>query len=206
MKKSIQIKVFAALALIFGWGLASAEEAEESVESGHVAVENPADLSHDEANKIYDDIRERMAEGYALAELPEIEDYQSWERYNSAPYLSATHGQRFVNSFANNKVTNYGDLPEGEKYPVGSVFAKDSLTVIEDGRVFAGAMFVMEKLEEGAHPKTADWRYVMILPDGTTLGDTTGSKPNLVKYCHACHAAKASKDYVFFVPEEYWVE
>jgi len=164
---------------------------QETVESGHVAVENPATLSQSEANKIYDEIRGRMARGYELAGLSIIEKYQSWKRYNSAPYISATHGQRFVNSYANRRVKAYGNLSQGEKYPVGSVFAKDSLTVTDDNKIYPGAMFVMEKLATGTHPETADWRYVMILPDGTTFGDTTGTEAELVEYCHECHEAKA---------------
>lgn len=203
MNKFFKIKTLTALMCASALGFAYAQE---TVESGHIAVENPADLSHAEANEIYDELSSRMADGYALAELPIIENYQTWTRYNSAPYLSATHGHRFVNNFANSKAIGYGELAKGETYPEGTVFAKDSLTVIDDHKFFAGAMFVMEKLAAGAHPETADWRYVMILPDGTTHGDTVGSKPRLVKYCHACHAAKASKDFVFFVPEDYQVE
>jgi len=176
MNKFFKIKTLTALMCASALGFAYAQE---TVESGHIAVENPADLSHAEANEIYDELSSRMADGYALAELPIIENYQTWTRYNSAPYLSATHGHRFVNNFANSKAIGYGELAK---------------------------MFVMEKLAAGAHPETADWRYVMILPDGTTHGDTVGSKPRLVKYCHACHAAKASKDFVFFVPEDYQVE
>jgi len=165
--------LFAAISV----SVVGAAYAQDDDETGHVTLDNPADLSLEEANEIYDELRERMAKGYALAELPIIDDYQSWTRYNSAPYLSATHGRRFVNNFANDKASAYGKLGEGEVYPEGTVFAKDSLTVIDDSRVFPGAMFIMEKLAPETSPETADWRYVMVLPDGTTLGDTTGNKP-----------------------------
>ncbi len=178
-------------------------QAQETVESGHITVENPADLTPDKANEIYDELRQRMSESYALARLPIIKDYQSWTRYNSAPYLSATHGQRFVNNFANETASAYGKLAKGEKYPVGTVFAKDSMTVTDDGKLFPGAMFVMEKLALGSNPETADWRYLMVIPDGTLFGDTTGDEPELVEYCHICHEAKASEDFVFFVPGPY---
>ena len=144
-----------------------------------------------------------MASSYALSRLSAIENYQSWKRYNSAPYLSATHGQRFVNNFANEPAKNYGKLQKGEKYPAGSVFAKDSVTITEEGKVFPGAMFVMEKLAAGSQPETGDWRYIMVLPDGTQYGDTTGEEAPQVKYCHACHAAKADQDFVFFIPDQY---
>lgn len=203
MKKFLGTKTLAILVAASVFGFAHAQDDEES---SHVTIENPADLSHSEANKIYDKLSKRLADAFALAGVAEIEDYQSWKRYNSAPYLSATHGQRFVNNFGNSKATDYGKLSKGEAYPEGTVFAKDSITVIDDERTYPGAMFVMEKLAEGAHPETADWRYVMVLPDGTTFGDTTGSKPKLVRYCHACHVSKAADDYVFFVPEDYRLE
>ncbi len=198
MTNMFQTALASAVLLLLTLG---ASLAQQTVESGHVTVKNPATLSGADANRIYDQIRQRMADNYALAELVEIKDYQSWTRYNSAPYVSATHGQRFVNNFANDKASAYGKLAKGEKYPVGAVFAKDAITVTSDNKIFPGAMFGMEKLVAGANPDTADWRYFVVLPDGTLFGDTTGAEPELVEYCHACHAAKASDDYVFFVPK-----
>ena len=177
--------------------------AQEDAETAHIAVENPADLSMDEANKIYDALKQMLADGYAPAKMDLIENYQSWKRYNSAPYLSATHGQRFVNSYANELGGNYGQLKPGETYPEGTVFAKDTITVTDEGKNFPGAMFIMEKLASGSNPDTADWRYIMVIPDGSIFGDTTGDEPELVEYCHACHEARADDDYVFYVPEEF---
>ncbi len=180
--------------------------AQDAEENSHVAIENPAKLTHDEANTIYDSLKEILSESYGLAELSEIKDYQNWERYNSAPYISVTHGKRFVNNYANELGKDYGKLAEGEQYPAGTVFAKDSITVTDEGKNFMGAMFVMEKLESGKNTETGDWRYIMVLPDGTQYGDTTGDDPELVKYCHTCHVGVASKDYVFFIPKNYRID
>ncbi len=169
----------------------------------HLAIENPAVLGTAEINKVYDELKERMAGGYGLAKLAIIKDYQNWRLYSSEPYNSATHGQRYVNNYANRLVTNYGKLKKGETYPVGAVFAKDTITVTEQKKIFPGAMFVMEKLAKGSSPDTADWRYVMVLPDGSMFGDTTGDEAESVEYCHACHIQKSREDYVFYVPEEY---
>ena len=117
--------------------------------------------------------------------------------------MSGTHGQRFVNNYANATARNYGTLGQGEKLPEGSVLAKDSMTITDEDHVFPGALFVMEKLAAGASPGTADWRYLMIIPDGSLFGDTTGDGPERVRYCHACHASAADRDYTFFVPEHY---
>lgn len=183
--------------------LSASTQAQQTLGESHIAVQNPAELSRDEANAIYDKLKEMMASGYAISQMALIEDYQSWTRYNSAPYLSATHGQRFVNNYANETGKGYGSLKEGEKLQQGTVLAKDSITVNEDGDFFPGALFLMEKLSAGASPDTADWRYIVINPDGSLAGDTIGDGPELVKYCHDCHIGMAEMDYIFYVPEDY---
>ncbi len=171
----------------------------------HLAIKNPAVMDTAEINSVYQQLKMRMASGYGLAKLPILKNYQSWRKYNSEPYLSATHGQRYVNNYANGLVTNYGKLKKGETYPVGSVFAKDTITVTSTRKVFPGAMFIMEKLEPGSSPETRDWRYVMLLPDGSIFGDTKGDAAADVEYCAACHIQKSREDYVFFVPEKFRV-
>ncbi len=179
--------------------------AESNEEDAHLAIENPAELPKDEALRIYQSLQRRMARGYGAAQLDLLLNYQNWSLFNDAPYISATHGQRYVNSYANRMAHNYGTLKEGEKLPQGSVLAKDSVTVTDEGKIHPGALFVMEKLAEGAHPETADWRYIMVMPDGSLFGDTMGARSGAVAYCHECHEAVADRDYTFFVPEEYIV-
>jgi len=193
------------LALTFSGFAASDVAAQSSGEDAHIAIENPADLSKDEALRIYESLQRRMARGYGAAQLDLLLNYQNWPLFNDAPYISATHGQRFVNSYANRIAHNYGTLKEGEKLPVGSVLAKDSVTVTDEGNIHPGALFVMEKLPEGTSPQTADWRYIMVMPDGSLFGDTMGFRASAVSYCHDCHEAVADRDYTFFVPEEYIV-
>lgn len=175
----------------------------QEVPDAHLAIEDPALLPAGRLAGIYLELKERLASGYRLSELKETADYQSWERYNKAPYLSSTHGQRYINSYANSIGKDYGKLPAGGRYPVGTVFAKDSITITSQEKIFPGALFIMEKLPAGANPATADWRYALVNPDGSMSGDTAGEEPELVDYCHACHEVKADEDYVYFVPEEY---
>ena len=198
-------RVFLIGAVIAGL-LSGASSAQETGETAHVPLENPAELSQAQANAIYDELKARLDALYAPANLELIKEYQSWKRYNSAPYISATHGQRYVNNFVNDIGKDYGKLKSGEVYPAGTVIAKDSITVTDDGKQFPGAMFVMEKLAAGTSPATADWRYVMVIPDGSIFGDTVGSEPELVEYCHVCHEAVADNDYVFYIPEDYRVD
>lgn len=196
-------QVIAALAVLLVG--VSGTIAQTTDQDTHLAIENPADLTKDEARQHYRGLTKRMARGYAAAQLDLIRNYQSWPLFNDAPYISATHGQRFVNSYANRMAHNYGTMTEGEELPVGSVLAKDSMTVTDEGNIHPGAMFVMEKLPKGTSPDTADWRYIMVLPDGSLFGDTLGNRAGAVAYCHDCHEAVADRDYTFYVPEEFRV-
>ncbi|SDX45667.1 Cytochrome P460 [Ruegeria halocynthiae] len=189
------------------FGLVSVAGFAQSIDQdAHLAIENPANLSKEDAQSHYRSLSRRMERGYAAAQLDLLMNYQAWPLFNDAPYISATHGQRYVNSYANRMAHNYGTLQEGEVLPVGSVLAKDSMTVTDEGNVHPGALFVMEKLPAGSNPDTADWRYIMVMPDGSLFGDTMGFRASEVEYCHVCHEAVADRDYTFYVPEEYRVE
>lgn len=180
--------------------------AQSNGRDAHLTIDNPADLTKEEAQLIYEDLMDRLEKGYASSRLKIISNYQSWPAYNDAPYVSATHGQRYVNNYANKRAHNYATLKDGEVLPVGSVLAKDSVTITQDDQIFPAALFVMEKLPEGQSPDTADWRYIMVMPDGSLFGDTMGSRSDAITHCHECHESVASRDYTFFVPEEYRVK
>ncbi len=172
-------------------------------EDGHLTIENPGQPGDGPIQDAYRQLAAQMRDGYGLSDLAVARDYMKWQRYNRLPYLSATHGNRYVNSYANGKVRGYGALKAGERFAEGAVFAKDSFTVTKAGKVFPGALFVMEKLAGGASPSTADWRYVMIMPDGSLFGDSAGDAAPQVEYCHQCHIRMADQDFVFFVPEAF---
>ena len=164
----------------------------------HFKIQKPAQLSAAEALTIYDNVADRMAKGYALSGDVTAKSYLKWRKYNLSPYPSATHGNRFVNNYANPIAKNYGRMKPGERLPEGSVIAKDSLTVTARRDVFAGALFIMEKLPAGKSPKSADWRYKMIMPDGSLFGDTQGDNADKVAFCHDCHATVLKDDYLFW--------
>ncbi len=183
--------------------LSASALAQNAVHDSHIAIDNPAELTKAKAQKIYEELKDRMAANYAVSQLKEIQDYQSWTQFNDAPYASATHGQRYVNNFANDTAKDYATLGEGERLPEGAILLKDSITATDEGKIFPGALFGMEKLAANASPETADWRYFMVIPDGSVYGDTTGDNPELMIYCHECHAMVADRDYTFYVPEGY---
>jgi hypothetical protein len=88
--------------------------------------------------------------------------------------------------------------------PAGSAIAKDSFSVGADGKVTLGPLFLMEKMQPGFNEVSGDWKYTMIMPDGSTFGTTGGAGDAAVEFCNECHAAVAEdQDYLFFLPEEY---
>ena len=167
----------------------------------HFRVENPARLDGARAAAIYEQIRSRLVAGYRLSRIELAEDYVRWRRYNRVPYLSATHGDHYVNNYANSLAVRYG---EAVSQPEGTVLAKDSFTVTRDGDVYSGPLVLMEKMAPGFSPEGNDWRYTMIMPDGSLLGVTGGVEAAQVGYCRECHVtAPAGHDHLFFVPEEH---
>lgn len=167
------------------------------------------DLTNDEAQAAYDCIRGTMTVGYAKADLMSEAgeniaiEYIDWARFNVAPYQSATHGNRFVNNFANPAAgEEYGNFEVGGPMPVGSVLAKESYMVSGKGIVSPGPLFVMEKMPEGFHEESGDWRYSMVMPNGKVGGVTNGTGSEKVEFCIQCHVV-AERDSMFFMPEEF---
>lgn len=171
--------------------------AQSDGETGHITIEKAANLSATEAEEIYTRLADLMAKRYSIAGMRVGTQYRGWMRFNSAPYLSETHGNRYVNNYANRLGNAYGSLTKGLRFPAGTVLVKDSFTVTDENKAFPGALFVMEKLSPVASPDTGDWRYVGIYPDGSMIGDTVGFMPDRVRYCHQCHRSRADYDFVF---------
>jgi hypothetical protein len=195
----------AMLPLLFGAPtssqLANAEDATRP--KGHFKVQDPANLTAAEALSIYEQIADQLLDGYRLSGIAAARAYRDWRRYNSAPYRSATHGARYVNNYANPVAKTYGRLADGARMPVGSVIAKPSFSVTKRGDVFAGPLFVMEKMPAGFNAASGDWRYAMIMPDGSLLGVTNGDNSDKVEFCIGCHAVREAQDHLYGVPPDY---
>jgi hypothetical protein len=108
---------------------ASTARAQEGGPTKHFSVDNPAELSDADAEDIYRRLTAPLRKGYGLSDHPVARAYQSWSRYNTAPYRSETHGERFVNNYANGSARAYGTFEEAGQLPAGSVVAKDSFAV-----------------------------------------------------------------------------
>ncbi|MGI9302751.1 MAG: cytochrome P460 family protein [Gammaproteobacteria bacterium] len=172
----------------------------------HFRLRNPANLSPQETGRIYDIIRGALAAGYPASGLPAATSYQQWRRYNTAPYLSTTHGNKYLNNYANAAAAAYGEFEQAGKLPVGSIIAKDSFAVAESGEILLGPLYVMEKMPEGFNYVTGDWKYIQIQPDGKLFGETKGQGADKVEYCVACHLVRQANDHLYFIPEGYRLE
>ncbi|MDA1090256.1 MAG: hypothetical protein O3A85_08100 [Proteobacteria bacterium] len=148
-----------------------------------------------------------MKKAYAKAGLRQVNGYTGWLKVNATAYQSATHGARYVNNYADSHGDfRYKMFEKAGTMPLGSVLAKDSFVVNPDGKVSIGPLFIMEKMGTGFNKGSGDWRYTMIMPNGTIAGMTKGKGMNM-KFCAECHAGVApDQDHVMFLPEEYRVK
>lgn len=179
-------------------------DAQEGGPTKHFTLDNPAELSDADAEDIYRRLDSALAKGYRLSNDPVARAYQNWSRFNTAPYRSATHGERFVNNYVNGMGRAYGAFEEAGDLPVGSIVAKDSFAVTAAGDVFSGPLFVMEKMPQGFNAKSRDWKYSMIMPDGSLFGETGGADSRNVEFCISCHEkAGAENDHLYFLPPAY---
>ena len=167
----------------------------------HFRVPNPANISDEDAQKAYDAVKPHMARGYAMSEDPAAKVYTKWKRYNTAPYLSAGHGRRFLNTYGNSTAKDYAKYEAAGRFPVGSILAKDSMAITADGKVNPGPLFLMEKMTEGFNHASGDWKYSMIMPDGSIFGITNGIGDKQVKFCVPCHLAAEKNDHLHFLPK-----
>ena len=166
----------------------------------HYRLRDPKSLDAERAAEIYAITSAAMAVGYPLSGSPVARDYQNWRRYNIAPYLSATHGNHYLNNYANQRALAYGEFEAAGRLPVGSVIAKDSFAVTNSGGILIGPLFIMEKMPQGFNYVSADWKYTLIRSDGTLFGETKGPGAERVEYCISCHLARERYDHLYFIP------
>jgi Cytochrome P460 len=199
----LKTAVFSIMTAAAFFSNSQAQQNTETKPKGHIELSDPADLTKQQAENIYVSVLPIINDIFAMSDIGSAVRFTSWKRYNTAPYISATHGARYVSNYANSVASGYGQLKRGETYPKGAILAKDSFSVTSDRKVYPGALFLMEKMAKGFNKPSGDWKYTMVLPDGSVFGATNGENSENVEFCIGCHAAKASLDHIFFVPEEY---
>lgn len=176
---------------------------QQTVPDAHMTIPDPASLSGARAEGVYQAIRRQLMIRYLRSGDPVAAQYQSWTRYSTAPYRSSSHGERFLNNYANSLAPDYGKFEAAGSMPEGALIAKDSFVVTDDGKVMTGPFFLMEKREEGFNPESGDWLYMMIRADGSLAGITGGQGSRSVKFCADCHnKAPENQDSLYFLPKE----
>lgn len=164
------------------------------------------ELTAAEAKSVYECLTQEMAGGYAKSGMAMAANYTGWQNYSTQPYVSDTHGARYVNNYANAQGADYKKYEDAGPMPVGAIMAKDSFMALPNGKVAAGPLFLMEKMPAGFYEASGNWRYTMIMPDGSLFGATKGKNSVQMQFCIECHAAVAEdQDHLFFLPEEYRV-
>lgn len=168
------------------------------------AAAAPVELSEAEAKAAYDCIIGEMRAAYAKSGLAVATDYAGWKNYSRVAYSSATHGSRFVSNYANAAGQDYGKYEQSGPMPEGTYLVKDSFLVSPDGKVGVGPLFIMRKMSSGWHADSGDWKYAMVMPNGSYFGETKGRNAANMTFCHECHMTVAEEqDSMFYLPEEF---
>ncbi len=100
----------------------------------------------------------------------------------------------------------YGQYENAGKLAVGSIIAKDSVAITANGDANPGPLFVMEKMQAGFNHVSGDWRYAMIMPDGSLFGTTNETGSAKVDFYVPCHLAVEHQDRLHFLPNKYRVK
>jgi hypothetical protein len=154
--------------------------------------------------RAYDCLLPQMKAAYAKSDSRVAMSFASWRRYSNQAYQSATHGNRYVQNYADAKAKAYGLYENAGTMPAGARLAKDSFSVRADGALVVGPLFIMEKMNKGFYAASDDWRYTMVMPDGSIFGTTKGTGAGKVEFCIGCHQAVAPEvDSMMFLPAEY---
>jgi hypothetical protein len=150
---------------------------------------NGNDLTHEEAQAVYDCIADGLHAGYMKGDkrwIPSgyVADYRNWTPANTLPANPGFHGGRFLLTWVNGVgAAEYLKFAEDDavNIPAGTVIAKESFAVNKKGKVQKGPLFIMEKRVAGVSPKTNDWYYMAVAPNGSPMA------VNVMKACNECH-------------------
>ncbi len=129
----------------------------DAAEEEHLRLPRPDALPPAKAEDIYQAAQKALADGYAPSRDAIAKNYPGWRRYNAAPYLSDTYGNRYVNNYAYIKAAKagYQKLKAGHRMPLGAVAVKDSYTVTNKGEVFPVRCSICKNWRRAAAPPQA---------------------------------------------------
>ena len=188
-----------AVGTVAGSALFAAPGAHAACEAGKAGV----DLNGAEAQAVYDCLKADMVAGYKKGNkrwIPKsyVDEYRGWTSASTFPAAPGFHGERFLLTFVNSvgaeQYLKYED--EGVSMPAGTLIAKESFSVDDNGKAKVGPLFLMEKVAAGTSPATDDWYYMMVAPNGAPQA------VNVVQACHVCHSGFEGSDNLGYPVEE----
>jgi len=162
-----------------------------------VDVADPFDLEEAGVDALYECIKGAMAEGYAKEGSEVGTAYRNWTVSQTRPAVAGPHGNRFLQTFANDiAAEQYLKFEEeGVVMPAGSVLAKESIKINKKQQAKIGPLFIMTKLEEGGAPEYGDWLYEGVQPNGKVMKVKQS-------FCHDCHVGWEDQDSLGYPLEE----
>ena len=149
------------------------------------------DFEQADIDKLYDCLKDELAEGYASKGDEVAAAYRSWTITATGAAAPGAHSNRFLLTFANDiAAEQYLKYNEdgGFSMPVGSVLAKERFSVHKTkGTPRKGPFFTMTKVAAGEADEFDNWVYGALQPSG---------KPMKIKqsFCHDCHVAFEDQD------------
>ena len=141
-------------------------------------------LTDAESRDAYACAKSAMAGAYSRSGVDAARQFTAWTNYATSPYVSGTHGGRYVNNYANLAGSTYARYEDAGTMRKGTVLAKDSFSVNGKGKVVIGPLFLMAKMGSGFNTGTLDWQYQMVMPDGAVFGT-----PPMVRVRPGCSSA-----------------
>lgn len=187
------IRTFTVIAaLILAAGTSSAQDC------ANVTVEDAFDLDEAAVASLYACLQEKMATGYASQGDKTGANYRNWAVTATAPGIAGAHSNRLLLTFANEVAAEqYLKFAEdGVEMPVGSVLAKESITVsIKKKTARPGPLFIMTKVGVEKAPDAGGWLYSALQPNGKVMKVKQS-------FCHDCHIGWQAQDMLAYPLEE----
>lgn len=161
---------------------------------------DPWDLDGEAVVALYECIEGQMLAAYTKGDDEVAAAYRNWTVTSTRPAIAGPHGERFLQTFANDIAAEQylKFAEEGVEMPVGSVLAKESFKVSK-GVAKVGPLFIMTKVAEGEAPDAMDWVYSGVQPNG---------KPMKFKqaFCADCHNGFDTQDALGYPLEDVRVQ
>jgi len=159
------------------------------------------ELTDQEAAAVGDCMRPTLAALASASADLRLRGSGDWKRFSSQFYASE-HG-RYLEVAGNASAEPYLRYEDGPPLPVGAVITKRSYRVLQSGAVVVDPQFAMERMPKGYDERVGDWKFTLIAPDGSIVGDSRGRDGDKVEFCVECHKSAWRQDFLFFIPPPY---